>query len=457
MRGVRARLTATLVALVALTAIVLGVGSYLFVDGRIHEQALDEARRQAIFDLSVLAPSRWEPPMTEAKLREFTQAFIVRGVDVVVATEPPFYAPADLITLDPPSAAFRSLVEQGQIAYEWSRTATRPVLVIGGLMPPSGPALYFVHDASAIGRTLDLLRLTFVAGALLLIALALLAARIVARGVLAPVEAAADAAGRIEEGDLSARVPETSRDEFGVWARRFNAMAETLEHNITRLREAEAQNRRFVADVAHELRTPLAALVAEASILRDHLDALPAESRRAGELLVSDVGRLRALVDDLMEISRFDAGAEETATEPIDLVALVRTVVARRHPGATLHLPDAPVVVDTDARRLERIIDNVLDNALEHAPGAPVDVTVRADAVAATIVVDDAGPGVDPERIGRIFERFYKADPSRHGGSSGLGLAIAAEHAALVGGELRAANRAAGGLTIELRLPVTRS
>ena len=219
-------------------------------------------------------------------------------------------------------------------------------------------------------------------------------------------------------------------------------MAAALAETIGRLEAAEAQNRRFVADVAHELRTPLAALVAEASILREHLDALPEASRRAGELLVSDVGRLRSLVDDLMEVSRFDAHAEQIAVEPVDLGRLVRAVTASRLPEASLSLPRSPLVIETDPRRFDRIVANLLDNAREHAPAAPVAVVARDRHGRGEIVVavTDRGPGVPPDRLARIFERFYKADPSRHGGSSGLGLAIAAEHAALLGGYLTASN-----------------
>src|SRR4029078_5578849 len=106
---------------------------------------------------------------------------------------------------------------------------------------------------------------------------------------LAPVDEASRAAVRIERGDLSARVPVTSTDEFGRWADRFNRMADSLEDTIVRLEAAQAQNRRFVPDVSHELRTPVAALVAEASLLRDHLGALPGDARRAGELVVHDI------------------------------------------------------------------------------------------------------------------------------------------------------------------------
>jgi two-component system sensor histidine kinase MtrB len=335
--------------------------------------------------------------------------------------------------------------------------AGTPSLVVGGTVGGAGPSFYFIHDVSSLEDALAQLRVALIAGTLILIVLALLVARVIARGVLAPVEAAGRAAERIEQGDLSARVPVTSDDEFGAWAERFNRMAAALSQTIERLESAEARNRRFVADVSHELRTPVAALVAEASILRDHLDDLPPDSRRAGELLVADVGRLRVLVDDLMEVSRFDAGVEQVAAEPVDVAGLVRAVVAARLPEATLAVPDRRVVLETDPRRLERILGNLLDNAREHAPGAPVEVGLSADERELAIAVADRGPGVPPDRLPAIFERFSKGDPSRHGGSSGLGLAIAAEHAALLGGRLEAANRPGGGLELTLRVPVTGS
>jgi two-component system sensor histidine kinase MtrB len=361
--------------------------------------------------------------------------------------------------LDPRAlpTALRSAVASGQLAYGWIPLAGTPSLVIGGRLVPDGPDFYFVRDMRALEDALDQLRLALGVGALVLVALALLVARLVARGVLAPVNAASRAAERIERGDYSVRVPVASDDEFGSWAERFNGMAASLEETIGRLQDAQAQNRRFVADVSHELRTPLAGLVAATSILREDLDALPAGSRRAGELLVADVARLRTLVDDLMEISRFDAEAELVAAQSVDLGRILAAIVARRLPSAVLELPLRSVVVETDPRRLERIVGNLLDNAREHAPGAPVTVSLVAAETAITIAVEDGGPGVEPDRLDRIFDRFYKSDPSRHGGSSGLGLAIAAEHAVLLGGELRATNRAGGGLRIELLLPVTGS
>lgn len=464
-RGIRARLAFTLVALVALTAVLLGAGAYVFVATSLHDQALRDARAQARFDLSETIPNRGLPAdpdcedIVDSGLR---QTFLQRGVDSIIDTGrcEPVLSNDDLIdALAGLPADLKTRVDAGELAYAWSDVAGKPSLVVGGRLGGAGPAFYFIHDVTAIDVALGQFRAALTVGTIALILVALLVAQAVARGVLAPVEAASRAAEAIEHGDLSARVPVTSDDEFGTWAERFNRMAAALAETIGRLEAAEAQNRRFVADVAHELRTPLAALVAEASILREHLDALPDASRRAGELLVSDVGRLRSLVDDLMEVSRFDAHAEQIAVEPVDLGRLVFTITSSRLPEAALSLPDGPLIIETDPRRFDRILANLLDNAREHAPEAPVAVSLSTDTAEGEIVVavTDRGPGVPPDRLQRIFERFYKADPSRHGGSSGLGLAIAAEHAALLGGYLTASNLAEGGLRMELRLPVTGS
>ncbi len=253
-----------------------------------------------------------------------------------------------------------------------------------------------MHDVQALQQAIDQLRLALAVGALLLILLALAAARAVARSVLAPVEEAAEAAERIRTGDLSARVAVTSDDEFGNWAEAFNRMAATLESTIASLEAAQDQNRRFVADVAHELRTPLTALVAEASIVGAHLDDLPPESRRAAELLVTDVRRLRTLVEELMELSRFDAGAEQVEVVPVDVRRLVGAVVTARLPAARI-LPGEDITIESDPRRLERILGNLLDNAREHGGAADVRVTVaRAGERGHRSRSRTAGPGSRP-------------------------------------------------------------
>ncbi|MDF2734367.1 MAG: hypothetical protein K0S97_990 [Chloroflexota bacterium] len=462
--GVRARLTASLVAVVALTAIVLGVSASVVVDLRLHDQMLEAAAEQARFDLSVVVPERQLPDrptpediarsgLADTFRRGAVETFVDLGDDARFQSDERL---AGLLTLLP--ADMQARVDRGELAYGWLDVGGEPALVVGGRPAGGGPAFYFVRDVAGVNAAIDQLRLALAVGALVMVVFALVISRRVARSILAPVEEAGRVAERIERGDLSARVPVTSRDEFGTWAERFNRMTGVLADTIRRLEAAQHQNRRFVADVSHELRTPLAALVAEASIVGDHLDELPTESRRAAELLVADVGRMRSLVEELMELSRFDASAEEVAVEPVDVVRLVQAVIASRQPTARFDPPAPSVVVDTDPRRLERILANFLDNAREHA-GA-TDVTVELDVSGGDLVlaVSDRGPGVPEDRLQRIFERFTKLDPSRSGGSSGLGLAIAAEHAALLGGYLQAMNREGGGLRLELVVPaVTRS
>jgi signal transduction histidine kinase len=456
-RGVRARLTATIVFLVLLTAVVLGVASYLFVDARLHQQALDAARDQTGFDLSVLAPSRLGAAPTEETFEALLGDFRFRNLPTIIVPDGsrPFVT-ADPLTgvVDAIPTSVRAYADEGQIAYAWQTVNGKASLVIGGRAAGTGPQLWFIRDVGSIQDALDQLRIALIVGGAVLTLLAVVAARLVARGVLAPVDQASRAALRIERGDLSARVPVLSNDEFGVWAERFNRMADSLEDTIVRLEAAQAQNRAFVSDVTHELRTPVSALVAEASLLRDHLDALPPDARRTGELVIHDIARLRSLVEDLLELSRFDAAGEEVRVGPVDLGRLLRDVTASRHRDAVLELPDERVVIDSDPRRLERIVGNLVDNAREHAPGAVVVVRLRALDGLVRIAVLDRGPGVPRDRLDRIFERFFMADPSRRGGS-GLGLAIAAEHAELLGGSLRARNRDGGGLEVELTLPVT--
>jgi signal transduction histidine kinase len=456
MRGIRGRLTIALVLLVGLTALVLGVGAYAFVDYRLHDRLQTDALAQTNFDLSVLAPERLGAQPTRADV-EALLASIHRRQGVEVAADlgdgDPILSSAEASgLLDAVSPALREIVERGELGYQWASIGGRPVLITAGRVAGTGPALYYRVDASPVDDALGQLRLALVAGGLVLLVLALLAARLIARGILRPVKAAGDAAERIEAGDLSTRVPGGRGDEFGDWADAFNRMAATLESTIGRLQAAEEQNRRFVADVSHELRTPVAALVAEASLLDGQLDGLPPEARRPAEMMLGDVRRLRTLVDELMELSRFDASAERPAVEPVDVGRRVAAVVAARHPDAVVQVPSDPIVVETDPRRLDRIVGNLLDNARQHAPGTRVEVTVERAADAVVVSVADRGPGVTPEVLSRLFDRFYMADPARAGGS-GLGLAIAAEHAAVVGADLRAVSPVTGGLRFELRLP----
>jgi signal transduction histidine kinase len=463
MGGLRARLALTIVALVALTAVVLGVGAYAFVGQSLRDGLRAEAESRARFNLSVLWGGAGLP--ADVGLAAFEASSLPRSLEfrsrneggTIVEFDPPqrdvFREPSTLTAEIP--ADLRTVVDGGNLGWAWtSQPDGRPKLIVGGRPAGGGPAFYFVTDAASIEDALGTLRLGLTGGASALVVLAVLAAGLVARGILRPVEAAARAARRIEAGDLSTRIGLGRRDELGRLTASIDAMAETLEGTIARLERAQAQNRRFVADVAHELRTPLTALVAEASLLGDQIHALPRDARRPAELLVTDIRRLRDLVEDLMELSRFDAQAEAILPTEIDLVRLVRSTIAARLPTAELRTTEPQLVVDTDPRRLDRILGNLLDNAREHAPGAAVEVSLTREADGVVLEVADRGPGVPADQLERLFDRFAKVDVSRPGGS-GLGLAIAAEHAALLGGTLTARQRAGGGLALELWLPVT--
>jgi two-component system, OmpR family, sensor histidine kinase MtrB len=472
MRGLRTRLALALVALVALTVVAIGVGTYLFVDARLREALLDDARRQAQFNLSVLVPDRFPEGVTRDGLEDdaLIAAFRLRGdVETIIEFgdgDLPYVSTTSLLrAIEDIPPDVRASVTSGRLAYAWMTAAGEPSLVVGGRYA-EGPQFYFVFSASSLETATEQLRLGLLAAAFVALALALATAGMIARGILRPLASGSAVAARIAGGDLAARVPTGGRDELGAWAEQFNRMADSLAATVGRLEASERQNRRFVADVSHELRTPLTALVAEASVIEATLGDLPPDARRAGELLVADVRRLRTLIDDLMELSRFDANAEQAegaAFVPVDLGSTVRAIVASRLPTATLSLPSSPIVVEADVRRLDRIVGNILDNAREHAAESPVEVAVSVEAgsgaapASAVVRVADRGPGVPEAALPHLFDRFYKADVSRHRGSSGLGLAIAAEHSALLGGRLVAENRDGGGLVVTLRLPVTHS
>ncbi len=465
MRGIRTRLALALVALVAVTVTAIGLGTYAFVDARLRDGLLGDATRQAQFNLSVLVPERLPGGVTREAYGPsgLKEAFRLRGdVETIVDFDDGQAPDVSRFNLNGELDGFpqrlRQLAEAGRLGFAWHTVATVPSLVLAG-RTDEGPAFYFIFRAQTIEAALEQLRFGLVGAALVAVLLALAMAGLVARGILRPVSSGSAAAARIAAGDLSARVAAGGADEFARFAAEFNRMADSLAETVGRLEASERRNRQFVADVSHELRTPLTALVGEAAIIEADLDRLQPDARRAAQLLVEDVRRLRLLVEDLMEISRFDARAEQATLEPLDLGTAVRAIVTSRLPAAVLTLPEQRIVVEADVRRLDRILGNLLDNARHHAPGAPVEVDVAVDDRTGTssVRVSDRGPGVDPAAIPRLFDRFFKADISRTAGSSGLGLAIAAEHAALLGGTLEAANRDGGGLAVTLRLPVTGS
>ena len=438
--GLRRRLTITFMLAVGVSAALLAAGSYLVVRHNLLNDSTDESAAQARRNL-IVAPTY---------LREGHNALLdayERGGDfltVGVQRGQPFSSSFSVGLRQVP-ADLQEIVKRGELGYKRIDVAGTHYVVVGG--PSGNTQLYFFFSEESVHHELAQLRTILLVGVGLLTLAGGLVGAALARNTLRPVARASTAARSLAEGLLETRLPVTGRDEFAGWAEAFNEMAAALESKIAALSLAQARERRFTADVAHELRTPLTALVGEASLLEEHLDAMPPASRRPAELLIADVGRLRRLVEDLMEISRFDSGRESVHAERVDLAELVAATLRARGWHDRVQLDAEQAVVVSDPRRLERIVGNLVENALEHG-GEDVHVRVGQDFVE----VSDNGRGIAPEHLPHLFERFYKSDPSRTGRGTGLGLAIAHENARLLGGDLEVSSHVGKGSRFTLRL-----
>ena len=279
-----------------------------------------------------------------------------------------------------------------------------------------------------------------------------------ARRVLGPVRRLAGAAQQMAGGDLSARVEPAGHDELAQLVTAFNAMATALQGKVGELEEMEARARQFAGDVSHELRTPLTAMTAVADILGDE-DATDADATAAARLVSQEIRHLGRLVEDLIEISRFDAGSAQLIAEDTDVAdAVHKCLRARNWAGVGCTVP-AGLIVRLDRRRFDVILANLVGNALRHgAPPVTVQASIQAGQPGGSeliLAVRDHGPGLPAGSTGRVFDRFYKADTARgRSEGSGLGLAIAQQNARLHGGRIDAASDPGGGAVFTVRLPV---
>nr|WP_246310581.1 MtrAB system histidine kinase MtrB [Nesterenkonia sandarakina] len=323
-------------------------------------------------------------------------------------------------------------------------------------------ALYFVYDFSPVQENVAFVfRTMLVAGiAILLINMAI--AGWVARSVVRPVSQAAEVSERIADGQLDQRLAVRGEDEIARLGLSFNRMASNLQEQITRLANLSKMQQRFVSDVSHELRTPLTTVRMAAEVLHESRDDFDPINRRSTELLHHQVERFQALLSDLLEMSRFDAGAAELATAEVDLLALTREVLISSKPLAEssntplgLVVQGENFIAEVDARRISRILRNLINNAIEHAEARPVDVIVSSSPTAVGIAVRDHGIGMSPSEVAHVFDRFWRADPARARttGGSGLGLSIATEDTRLHQGALDAWGQKGQGSCFRLVLP----
>ncbi len=322
--------------------------------------------------------------------------------------------------------------------------------------------LYFLYSLEAEQERLDFLQRTLAIGAAALVVLLGTMTWMVTRQVVRPVRAAAKVAERIADGHLDDRMPVRGVDELATLGRSFNEMAHSLQEQISRMEELSTLQRRFVSDVSHELRTPLTTIRMAGEVLHGARDDFEPSIKRSAELLQTQLDRFEDLLADLLEISRFDAGAAILDAEDRDVREVVGAAADHAFPLAehrgvwlSVHLPDTRCAADIDPRRVERILRNLLDNAIEHADGSTVDVTLAADATAIAVTVRDHGVGMTEEAAARVFDRFWRADPARARttGGTGLGLAISLEDAHLHGGWLEAWGKPGAGACFRLTLP----
>jgi two-component system, OmpR family, sensor histidine kinase MtrB len=322
--------------------------------------------------------------------------------------------------------------------------------------------LYYVVPLDQEQQTLQLVQTTLIGVGIALVALLAAIASLVTRWVVLPVRHAARAAQRLSAGQLEERMPVGGADDLGALATSFNDMADSLQEKLRELEELSKAQRQFVSDVSHELRTPMTTIRMAAEVLFESREQLDTASARSAELLAGQTERFEALLTDLLEISRHDANVATLDAEPADMCDIVRGSAAdaqqlaeRRGCRIEFRLPNEACIAEVDRRRMERILRNLLVNAVEHGEGRDVVVTVAADSDAVAVAVRDHGVGLGLGEEIKVFERFWRADPARARttGGTGLGLAISLEDARLHGGWLQAWGERGRGSVFRLTVP----
>jgi len=340
-----------------------------------------------------------------------------------------------------------------------------PGIVTGSAfqVPSAGQyELYLVYDLSDVQATLTLVQQTLIVGSIALVLTITLVTWLVVRLAIGPVRVAAGTAERLAEGYLEERIEERGEDVIATLSRSFNRMADSMQSQIVRLAKLSQLQQRFVSDVSHELRTPLTTIRLAADVLHTNRGGYSDEAQRTIELLVTQIERFELMLTDLLEISRYDAGAVSLDRDTVNLVELVEECLDQLQPLADQRGSDLLMEVlggygdvEADSRRIRRVVLNFVGNAIDHGEGRPIVAFIDSDEEAVAIAVRDWGVGMSPTEASRVFDRFWRADPSRQRttGGTGLGLAIAQEDALAHGGRIDVWSHSGVGSCFRLTLP----
>ena len=346
-------------------------------------------------------------------------------------------------------------------------TTTVPGIIVGSqiTVPVAGRyELYIAYSLQDAEATLLFVQQTLGVAGVALVLLIGAVTWIVVRFVVTPLRVAAETSQKLASGDLMVRIPEKGEDVIATLARSFNGMADSLQSQIRELADLSEVQQRFVSDVSHELRTPLTTIRLAGDVLYDQRASFPPATGRTAELLHTQVERFELLLSDLLEISRYDAGSVQLESEPTNLVYLaedaidsLRSLAESKGSDLRLVAPGGYLNADVDPRRIRRVLHNLIGNAIEHGEGKPVVVSVDSDAKAVALAVRDYGLGMSQAEVAHVFDRFWRADPSRQRtiGGTGLGLAISREDASVHNGWLQVWSRPGEGSCFRLTLPRT--
>ncbi|AAT88509.1 histidine kinase [Leifsonia xyli subsp. xyli] len=485
-RSLQVRTVAITLLLTGVAILITGVYMVLSISNDLYQSRLSEALRdssrattaaQATLNASDVSAGDSGKNLLTTALQSvqgstssrLVAAYRVPGQDTSILAPPDRGSPA----LNPViSAPLRTLVQNGgtkqfyqSVALPAGTGSTDPGIVVGTqlTLPSYGHyELYIGYNLRDSETTLIFVQNTLLFAGLALIALIGGIAWVVVRFVVEPIRVAAHTSERLAAGDLAVRIPERGEDVLASLARSFNGMADSLQNQINQLATLSQLQQRFVSDVSHELRTPLTTIRLAGDVLYDQRDTFPPATERTAELLHTQVERFDRLLSDLLEISRYDAGSVALDLGPTNLVRLagevmdeLRTLSGQNGSVLRLDAPGGHFDVGMDPRRIRRVVRNLLGNAIEHGEGKPVVVTVDSNETAVALTVRDDGIGMNQQDVNHVFDRFWRADPSRKRtiGGTGLGLAISLEDVTLHSGWLQVWSAPGEGSCFRLTLP----